>query len=81
MCEFLDAIPPTYEPLFPPALSPIYAKADLDSGFDIDIAGLTPTIHKDLVEVSTTLTPSQGAAKLTLTLNSRTQKKKNGYRP
>lgn len=34
--------------------------ADLDSGFDIDIAGLTSTLHKKLVDVSRILSLSEG---------------------
>lgn len=55
MCEVLDAIPPINQPL-PRTLSPIHTGADIDSGFDIDTAGLTSTIHEELVEVSTTST-------------------------
>lgn len=77
MCEFLDAIPPINQSLLPPVLSPIHVNADLDSGFDIDTTGLTSTIHKALVEVSTAL----AADKLTLTLNSHTQRTEDDYRP
>lgn len=48
-------VPPINQSIVPPTLSPIHAEADLDSGLDIDTAGLTSTIHNELVKVSTTL--------------------------
>lgn len=59
MSEFLASNPPTQEGLSLHHL-PRYLVADLDRGFDIDIAGLTSAIHLQLTKVSKTVTLIQG---------------------
>lgn len=75
-CDVLDAIPPINRAVAP-VLPPIHAGAELDSGFDIDTAGLTSTIHEDLVDVST-LHPKSCRSKHTLTLYSHAQIREKG---
>lgn len=56
MSEFLAANPPTNQGLPLCIIDQPFLGPDLDPGFDIDTAGLSSTIHNELVDVNRTLT-------------------------
>lgn len=75
------AVNPSTKKCFPLHHLPSYLGPDLDLGFDVDLAGLISTSHKEFSEVSGTLTPlPKTTDNHILTLNSRTQTRRKGFR-